>query len=63
MLAGLVKCYQLVQPVDHLLLDGEGEERVLTPPPDLVVDDGLLVDNAERPKIIRSSPSCTYLAH
>ena len=41
----LVELHEPVQAVDDLLLHGEGEERVLAPSPDLVVDDALLVHN------------------
>ena len=43
--AGLVEVNEPVQPVDDLLLHGEGEERVLAASSDLIVDDRLLVHN------------------
>ncbi len=45
MFAGLVERDELVQPVDDLLLHGQGEERVLAASSYLIVDDGLLVHN------------------
>jgi hypothetical protein len=43
--AALIEGDQLIQPVDDLLLDGEGEEGILASSPDLIVDDGLVVDH------------------
>jgi hypothetical protein len=43
--AGLVELYELVQPVDDLLLHGQGEESVLAASSYLIMDDGLLVHN------------------